>query len=161
MPRFNFKLEGILEHRRNIEHQRQRELALVQAQMASLQADLRLLDESVQQSMADLRRTRLIGSLDLAFLAAHRRFMLAMQRRGINLAQKIALVSRQVDDARRALAEAAKQRKIMEKLREKLFQRWMEAINKRETEELDEIGTQLSVRRLREAMVDQPLGGER
>jgi flagellar export protein FliJ len=161
MAKFSFKLEGVLHHRRNIEQQRQRELALVQAQMQNLQSELRQLDQSTQQAMADLRRTRLVGSIDMEFITAHRRFMGSMQRKAMALVQKMSLVQRQVDEARRALAEAAKQRKIMEKLRETLHHRWLDALNKRETEELDEIGTQLAMRQLRERLVEEPIGGGR
>jgi flagellar FliJ protein len=161
MPRFVFKLEGVLHHRRNVEHQRQRELALVQAQMQQLQAELRRLDQSVQEATADLRRSRLVGAIDMAFLAAHRRFVTSMQRNAMTLVQKMSLIQRQVADARKALAEAAKERKIMEKLRDKQFQRWLDALNKRQTEELDEIGTQLAIRQLKERLVEEPIGGIR
>jgi flagellar export protein FliJ len=52
-----------------------------------------------------------------------------------------------LDDARRALAEAAKQRKIIEKLRERQFERWREDQARRETAWLDEAGTQLAAGR--------------
>jgi len=158
MPRFEFKLEGVLKHRCNVEHQRQRELALVQGRMQTLQDQLRKLDLAVRQSTADLRRTGLVGRLDMSYLAAHRRFMISMQKQAVTLAQKIALEQRHVDEARLALAEASKQRKIVEKLREKLLQRWLEALNKRELEQTDEIGMQLAVRRLREDFAEDGSG---
>lgn len=144
MPKFEFKLEGVLAHRKNIERQRQRDLALLQAQMQQLQTELAGLDQSVKDATADLRNNRLIGHVDLAFLAAHRRFALAMQRKAMGLAQKMALLQRQIDQARAALAEAAKQRKAIEKLREKQFSRFVNELNRREAEALDEIGMQLS-----------------
>ena len=47
MAKFVFKLDGVLKHRTNIEHQRKRELSVVQAQMTALDGELRALDASV------------------------------------------------------------------------------------------------------------------
>jgi len=159
MPRFIFKLEGVLEHRKHIERQKQRDLALLQTQMQQLQTSLRQLDQSMQDAAGDLRRNRLVGQLDMAFLAAHRRFTTAIQRQAMGLVQKMALLQKQTDEARAALAEAAKQRKIIEKLREKQFERWLADLNKRETDQLDEVGMQLSFRQLKEQFADSELGG--
>lgn len=144
MPRFVFQLEGVLKHRKHIEQQRQRILAETQARMSQLQSQLRLLDESVQQAGADLRQNHLVGRLDLNFLSAHRRFALSCQRQALALVQKMALAQRQVQEAQAALAEAAKQRKVIEKLRERHHERWAAALGRRELSEQDEIGMQLS-----------------
>ena len=40
MARFEFQLEGVLQHRKNVEHERQRELALVQGQLQQLENEL-------------------------------------------------------------------------------------------------------------------------
>ena len=89
MAKFIFQLDGVLRHRTNIEHQRKRELAFIQAQMTAFDNELRTLDLSVRASIEDLRKNRLIGRIDLAFLAAHRRFTLAMQRKAMGIAEKM------------------------------------------------------------------------
>lgn len=157
MPGFVFQLEGVLRHRRNVERQCQRQLALAQAQMQELRDQLRGLDLELQDANADLRNNRLVGRLDLSFLAAHRRFVASMQAKGMLLVQKMALIQRQVDEGHAALAAAAKARKVIEKLREKHLERWQSEENRREALEMDEIGTQLASRRLNatfEAMDD-------
>lgn len=100
MPRFTFQLEGVLRHRTNIEHQRKRELAVIQSQMAVLDAELRGLDASVRASDEDLRKNRLTGRLDLAFLAAHRRYSVAMHRKAMGIAQKMGAVKVHIDQQR-------------------------------------------------------------
>jgi len=146
MAKFEFQLEGVLKHRKNIEHERQRLLAVVQAQMNDLQRQLRQLDEEVKQAGLELRQNHLVGVIDLNYLAAHRRFAGAMRRKGIELVQRMALVQRQLDEARLQLAEAAKQRKIIEKLREKQLERWRDKIARAEASQQDEIGMQLAYR---------------
>ncbi len=121
-----------------------RELAAIQAQFTRLDNELRAMDASMQASVADLRTNHLLGKIDLAFLSAHRRYAFAMQRKAVELAEKMAAVKVQVDAARRRLAEASKQRKILEKLRERQHDRWRQEIDRKDADEMNEIGMQLS-----------------
>src|SRR5581483_2292714 len=105
MAKFLFKLQGVLRQRKHVEQQKQRELAQKQRAVVELQQQFNQLQETVQTAMLDLRQNRLTGQLDMNFLATHRRYMLASQRQAINLAQKITLAQRVVDDARAELAE--------------------------------------------------------
>jgi|SRR5436190_998350 len=160
MPRFKFQLEGVLQHRKNIEEEKQRALAIVLAQLQQLKNDLADLDRLSRGALADLRENRLIGSLDMSFLAAHRRFTGSVQRKALAIVQKMALVQREIDQARAALAEAAKQRKIIEKLRERQLERWQDQQHRQELDELDDIGMQLAFRQLGEAQLDDLLRGD-
>jgi flagellar FliJ protein len=148
VAQFEFQLEGVLEHRERIEKDRQRELAVAQTEMVRLDGELQGLNREIQQSTADVRDDHLVGRLDMNYLAAHRRYMIGMQRRVLAAAQKIAAQQQLVETARRALAEASKQKKILEKLRGKQHQRWSEALARREAGALDELTTQLSFRQL-------------
>src|SRR4029079_19784555 len=130
MAKFVFQLDGVLRHRKHLEQERQRELAIIQLGMKGLQDNLRALNDAVAETNEDFRKNRLIGQLDMNFIAAHRRFMNATQRRVIAIAQKMTLVQRQIDAAQKELIEAVKQRKILEKLREKHQQRWSDDINR-------------------------------
>lgn len=146
MARFEFNLEGVLRHRKNVERQRQRDLAAEQAKMRPLEQKLRELDESVRQATQEIRGQHLVGRLDLAYLAGHRRFIAATQRQAMSLAQKMALVQREIDAARKRLADAARERRIIEKLREREFTQWRAEMEKKESQENDEIGMQLALR---------------
>jgi flagellar FliJ protein len=148
MAKFVFHLEGVLRQRQAVEQQRQREIALIQAQMSASDAQLRALDEEMKFAERDLRENRLVGRLDLAFLAAHRRFALAMQRKAMGIAQKMAVIQVQLDEARQKLTEAAKNRKVIEKLKERQLLRWREQVSRHEMAEMDEIATQISYRNL-------------
>jgi flagellar protein FliJ len=144
MAKFNFQLEGVLRHRRRFEQERQRDYAVAQAQKTKAHEALKTLDERVQQAAKDLRDNHLIGEIDLSFLAAHRRFMQAMQRQGLALMQEYQLAIKKVAVAQAALAEAAKQRKILEKLRERQQTRWADALARKELEQLDEVAMQMT-----------------
>jgi flagellar FliJ protein len=148
MARFVFKLEAVLRQRKHVEQEKMRVLATCLKHQADCEAELARLNDNVRQTNDDLREHHLTGVLDMNFLAAHRRFMNAMQRQAISIAQKIAAAQQRVTAARADLAEAAKQRKVMEKLRETHFERWRKEQAAKEFRELDEIGVQLAVQGL-------------
>jgi flagellar protein FliJ len=143
MSKFIFKLEPLLRQRKRDEQERQRELAQRELVVVNLQHELKRLDESLKGASDDLRNNHLTGAIDISFLTAHRRFLLSMKRQGAGLIQQIAAAQAHVDQARLKLIEAAKQRKVMEKLREKQFARWREGQARREQADMDEIGSQI------------------
>jgi flagellar FliJ protein len=145
MAKFVFKLEGVLRQRKHVEQEKMRALATALKHQSDCELELQKLNDTVQQTNDDVRRNHLTGVLDMDFLTAHRRFMNAMQRQSIGMQQKIAQAKQRVNEARAVLAEAAKQRKVMEKLREKHYDRWRAELAAKEFRELDEIGVQLAV----------------
>ena len=144
MSKFHFRLDGVLRHRRHVEQERQRDLAKVQTQVSQLESELRALSDAAQFTTDDLRAHHLTGRLDLGFLAAHRRYMLGVQRKAGALSETLAVLQQQAHEARKNLAEAAKQRKILEKLRERQREQWAADIARRESAETDEIGMQIT-----------------
>src|SRR5687768_5257961 len=159
MPRFVFPLEAVLRHRTHAEQERLRELAVVQAEMARLQQELKALNDSMQAGAQDMKENHLTGTLDVAFLAAHRRYSVAMQRKGLMMVQDMARQQKKVDDAQRLLAEAAKERKVIEKLREKQFERWKQETARKEQAEADEVGAQFGYRLQIEGLRDRGIEG--
>jgi flagellar protein FliJ len=155
MARFTFKLEGVLRQRKHVEQEKMRILATALKHQNDCETELRRLSDTVQQTNDDLRRNHLTGVLDMSFLSAHRRFMNAMHRQSAGIQEKIAQAKLRVVEARIALGEAAKQRKVMEKLREKHHERWRSEQAAKEFRELDEIGVQLAVDQMADQMTDQ------
>lgn len=154
MARFIFKLEGVLRYRENVEQQRQRDVAVIQAQMTALEAELRALDAEVQNVNNEARQHHLGGKLDMGFLTAHRRFLGSAQRQAIEIAQRMAGVRLKLDAARQALADAARDRKVLEKLKERQLEAWQADLARKEAAALDEVGMQISVRKLMEGQRD-------
>jgi flagellar FliJ protein len=150
MPKFVFSLESVLRHRTFVEQERLRDLAVAQAETTRLQGELKALNDAMQAGSQDMKANHLTGSLDVAYLAAHRRYTVATQRKGMMLVQEMARQQRKVNEAQRLLAEAAKERKVLEKLRERHQERWAQEVRRKELAELDEVGMQLSYRQTRE-----------
>lgn len=144
MPQFHFKLQSVLRHRTTIEQEKQRLYAHALAAFKGLEDQLKSLNQSMQTSNDDIRQNRLVGRLDISFITAHRRFLMGMQRKAMELVAAMAKAQQLVDAARTNLAEAAKQRKILEKLRETQEQRWREELSRKETVAADEVAMQLT-----------------
>ena len=73
-----------------------------------------------------------------------------MERAALDLARQIADAQAQVQKAQAALVESAKQRKTLEKLRDRHLERWTAQQAKRENETLDEAGMQIAYQNLAE-----------
>jgi flagellar FliJ protein len=151
MPRFLFNLQGVLRQRKLVEDQRQREFAEVQRAYVAMETELKAMGDEVRAATEDLRQNHLIGRISVDYLAAHRRFTLAMQRKALEHATNMAEVKKKLDAARAALVEAAKQRKILDKLKERRQADWQADQNRRESAATDEIAQQIGVRLVRAA----------
>ncbi len=143
MAQFRFKLQAVLKHRKSVENQRLRDFSAAQARCQAVQDQIQELNRMLLETNDDVRRNRLVGRLDVTFISAHRRFLMGMQRKGTELVQVLTERKKEADVARLALAEAARQFKVLEKLREKQEQRWKEDLSRKELAQLDEVGMQL------------------
>jgi flagellar protein FliJ len=150
MAKFDFKLHAVLRQRELVEQGCQRDFAVALAEKVRQQSELKRLEDTVSLALADLRQNQLVGALNLSFLAAHRRFMFAMQREGALQLQRVEVAGKTAEAARLKLAEASKQKKILEKLRDKQHAAWAEAIARKETAAMDEIAMQMSSMSMRE-----------
>ncbi len=144
MSKYVFQLDALLRHRKHLEQERQRDLAVVQGKMSRAQNELNQMNETLAVAMRDLRENRLVGRVDVHFLAAHRRYILAVQRKAHAIAQDMRKFSASSMRRRSALTRAARDHKMVEKLREKDKARWAADLARREFAELDEIGMRLA-----------------
>ena len=148
MAHFVFALEGVLRQRSHLEQECQRKVAAAQQKMRQAQDVLRELDQAMQHSLADVRQNRLVGRIDLGFLAAYRRYVASVQRKGTTMAQSMALIQREIDAAKAELANAAKERKIIEKLKEKQFERWKTEVARKDAAEMDDVSSRMAAARI-------------
>ena len=141
MARFTFKLEAVLEQRKNAERQRQRDVATAQHAMLKLQAEIDALAAVSRKSATELRS----GGLSAAALAAHQRFTLSMRHKSAALKRRLGETEGELHDAQAALTEAAKQRKVMEKLREREHAKWADQQRRRDAQEADDVARQIQL----------------
>jgi flagellar export protein FliJ len=144
--RFRFSLQPVLEHRRRLEEERLREVAIIEQERVRTEDKLRGINARLVQSRADLRERFSpapgatvrggIGAVRLDSSSALRLTVEAQQA-----AIELAGVMRRLERARAALLEAATARKGVERLRERRLEEWKHELSRRENAELDEMAT--------------------
>jgi flagellar protein FliJ len=134
MRRFIFKLEGVLDQRKQIEQQRQRDLAEAQLQILTIEREVEKVAVSQESASVPLR-----GRIDPRTLAVQVRFSQVMRQKLSKLRQQLLTAREDLATAQAALIEASKQRKVLEKLQEKQQARWTEEQQRREAAAHDEM----------------------
>ena len=147
---FVFKLDALLELRRHAEKERQRAVAQVQQEVNGLRRQIQQTQVAIAQQNRTLVKDKLVGILDMPYIAYEKRFVGNLQMLLVQTMQKLAGVEQKLAAARGQLLEATKARKVIEKLREKQHARWQQEQDRRENLALDELGTQVALRGLRE-----------
>jgi len=150
-PRFNFRLAPLLEHRKHLERDRKRKVAEIQQEINRLVSKVQSAQQAIAGENFTLTSERLAGKLDMAYISHQKRYVGSLQMLIMVTLQQMAAIERTLQAARKELLDAARARKVIEKLRERQFQRWLAEQNKKEAATIDEIGTQLAVRRMIEA----------
>ena len=147
MPRFHFQLEALLTHRRQIEKEKQRRVAQIQQEILALRRHIQDSQALIQSQNKTLGARELTGRLDMQYIAHEKRFVGALTVRIVLALHKLAALEQTLAAARAELLAAARARKVIEKLREKQWNRWRLEQQRKEAAVIDEIGTQLAVRR--------------
>ena len=147
---FVFKLDALLELRRQTEKEHQRAVAKIQQDINRLQRQIRNTQVAIHQQNRALAADKLIGRLDLTYIANEKRFVGNLQLLMVQTMQKLGNVEKDLAAARAKLLEAARERKVIEKLRDKQFARWKQIQDRKEYAILDELGTQVALRGLTE-----------
>ncbi|HOP75132.1 MAG TPA: flagellar export protein FliJ [Bacillota bacterium] len=140
MKKFQFKLDTVLKLRTRIEEQRQQELR--QAQYIRDEAQRQLEYRRAQQDeMLNAYRQRVSGNLDLATMIHYDRYSAWLKQMVVLDEAHLQTCEVKVADARQRLVEASKEKKIVDKLKEKAYREYQTAELHAEIEFLDELGT--------------------
>ncbi|MHC4993519.1 MAG: flagellar export protein FliJ [Planctomycetota bacterium] len=146
MAAFEFKLKTVLKTRLQAEEEIQRDLAKLLRQKLAFETELR----NMQQNISDDKRLMadsLVGDVDVCRVRHHARHTLQVTNRAQQIAVKMLGLHKNIENTRRQLLEATRQRKAVEILRDKQYERWLVTERRREQNELDEMATQAYGRR--------------
>ena len=139
MKKFTFSLEGLRTAKRVKKKQRQSELADRQRTLIAEQNHLASLGTHRGESEATLSRKLehgfSAGEAVLAHLYLQKLSGLIKDQQG-----RVAGLVEQVDLCRAGLVEAAKEEKVVDRLREKKHWEFLKTVNKKEQDDLDEVG---------------------
>ena len=138
MPRFRFRLATLLKLREALRDERRAELA------QAYQADeiLARREAETQQEMQAIRQRQrqdsAPGPIDLDSLLGAQRYELELRGRLAQAAHQRQLLAGEIARRQKALVEANREVRVLEKLRDKLAQRHREEEDVRQQKQLDE-----------------------
>ncbi|MCL2005508.1 MAG: flagellar export protein FliJ [Planctomycetaceae bacterium] len=137
---FTFRLEPLITLRDNALKERQADLAKAYEARQILETDIKKLDQQLSEGRESARTLMQEGQkINVDYLLGFRRqemFLLANQD---ELKEKMAIIDEEIEVRRAAVAEANKELKIVEKLKEQRFEKYLEEQNKSEMKAMDEI----------------------
>jgi flagellar FliJ protein len=139
MRQFVFKLEGVLEQRQQVENRCQRSLAEAHRQVIWIEQQI---DDAARAEKS--ATTPLRGRLDPRTLATQVRFSQVMRQKLSALREQLDAARHDLTTAQAALTEAAKQRKVLEKLQERQQARFVQEQQKKELNEQDDLAQQMT-----------------
>jgi len=139
MRAFRYRFEKLLAYRRHQEKQRQRDLAaaLKLEQTQEQKIDAILHDQQTTQSR---RRNCLTGSVEPGRLSGYYRYFIRLQQLERANREVLQHLTGEVDRKRTALVEAARTKKIYEKLKERHREKYEREFSLYAQKENDEIG---------------------
>lgn len=144
MAQFKFNLQTVLNEREREEMLCQKAMGEAAARKQAAEDDLANVERQITTNNEAMRDNHLVGKLDVNVLTSHRRYLIAMRQQVIQIAQRIANARLEVEQARRKLNEAAKNRKAIEVLRDRQKQRWLAEQERKERAIADDASMQIA-----------------
>lgn len=155
MRRFEFSLQKVLDYRQRREEQALRAFAEAQAQLAHEQA---LLESLQHEREACLHRSQRRHRLKVQMLTVEQTYLSALEERIEEQRERVAQAQRLLEERRAALLEAQRERKALERLREKQYEQWRQEMLRVEQNALDELATMRAASA--PSVLTYPTGGE-
>ncbi len=149
--RFNFKLETFLKLRRQKEDDKKRVVAGRLREMSKLQDHVMSLNEQIASEIRKTRDNAVHAHIDVPEMSRRRFWTSHLQRGVLETEHRIGKLEQQLARDRQALAEAAKEYQVIEKLREREWQKYSEQLERLETLQADEMAINRYVHQHREA----------
>lgn len=149
MARFRFTLQAVLQHREMIEEQKQRAVAVLEAERVRLEGVIRGYQEGIGREKHDMRAALARGDIPAARMqsGASVRLAAAAQRAVLELAG----VHRRLEAARAELLEATKRKKAVARLKERRLEEWKTQQARLELAAVDELAVMAAARKDTEA----------
>jgi flagellar protein FliJ len=138
--KFKYRFAPMLKVKEHREKERQKELAEAINRVGDQKARLQEIDGNRVGTM-ERQRDRLVGSISVAEALICSRYLMRLKRDRIAGSELLHGLERQAEGRRRALVEAARERKIYDMLKDKQQLRHRQQIEKDEQKVLDEVAT--------------------
>lgn len=139
--RFRFRFETMLKLRRQREDEQKRIVGERLAQIAQVRDEIARLEQLTTGSMDSIRAIQQPGRIDLQQAIAQRAWAAHLHKAALDAQSRLGGLEAKLAQERAALAEAAKQRRILEKLREHQWERHRVEEQRAEVRTVDDLTT--------------------
>jgi flagellar FliJ protein len=138
MKRFEFQLESVLMVRRQLEKQKQIELARVLKSVAEEEECLEDACGALEDARDSLRVSE-SGAIDIDAVRVQRVYIGALRKRIADIAHHISELETELATRRNDVVKASKDRKVLERLKDKRFAEYRYTMDRAEQATLDEV----------------------
>lgn len=138
MKKFRYRLESLLKVKAHLEKEAQKEHAVAREKVLDQQERLGDIRKQ-RESTVGAQRSRLTGNLSVAGLLVCSRYLVKLKKDLLSGSEVLRGLEIETDKKRQELIDAARQREIYEKLKEKQRKDYYEEFNRVERKETDEI----------------------
>ena len=145
--KYSFRLQTVLRLRKTTEDECRRRVADRLRTIAQVESDVRHLGEQHDWEVERSRAEQLGPGMDVLTVRRRRGYMGHLRRRKHACEAHIRSLREKLDQEQRALAQASKEVKALEKLRDRQWERHRAGQLRAERAEEDEIGQQMFMRR--------------
>ena len=149
MKKFKFRLEHLLKLRRQQEDQKKQAVGAVLGQIQQQQQEGLEMAAAIRREGENLKRQYQQGKVDLDWVGHYRLYVTHLHAAINQRIKKVAELQVKLKVVREELVAAAKQTRILEKLREKQKNRHEKQLRRMEADQQDEISTSAFLRRRR------------
>jgi flagellar FliJ protein len=139
--RFTFRFATMLKIRRQREDEHKRVVAERLRQIAQTRDHQMVLERQIRDEVDAIRDSQARGSIDIQQVMRHRHWLGHLHKGVLEADARVRFLEARLAQERVVLAEAMKQRKILEKLEEQQWQRHLHEEEVREMKESDELAT--------------------
>jgi len=138
---FKFRFENILKYRENIEKQKSLDFLNAEEAYNRQIKKIKILEEKRDEIFSSLKEISSSPNFDIISFNMLRSFALKIEN-DIRFEREILFQLKEIMELKRQeLIKASQEKKVMEKLREKDYNNYIDFMNKKETIELDEISS--------------------
>lgn len=139
--RFIFRFETLLRIRRQREDEHKRIVAARVREIQKTREQMAALDRQIQDELHAIRSGQQPGQIDMQQVVRHRHWLGRLHKAVLDGQARLRFLEARLVQERAALAEAAKQCRILEKLRERQELRHLQEQERLETRVTDDLAT--------------------
>ena len=145
---YNFNLESVLSHRKLVEENLQKELAVLRLSLVDEKEKLRNYKESRSRLLEELKRKQREGTT-ISDVFLYLSFIEQLSKDIEKQKKNVLKLENDVEQKRQDLVEATKKKKTLEKLKDKGLKAYKQEMTKDEQEFMNEVAVNRFSRRIR------------